>query len=156
MNSTAHKKSPRPADDRTGHSAEAAHHETHAAARHPRETRTEASAERHAAVFYSSPLLTLVCLPPARLVHYSIEAAAALSSVHPEMLRYYCRLGLLDAHVVWAEGAPFLAADALDEIARIEHYRRYLGVQRRALPLLCQLQREAERLHLRLRFLRLE
>jgi DNA-binding transcriptional MerR regulator len=103
--------------------------------------------------FYSSPALTLVCASPDAPTLYSLEAAAGLTGVHPEMLRYYCRLGLLEARrSVWGEELLF-DEDALSEVRRIEHYRRHLGVHRRALPLICELRRASERQHIELRFL---
>ena len=103
--------------------------------------------------FYDNPTLTLVCVPSAALALYSLEAAARLTGVHPEMLRYYCRVGLLDAQ----HGIPghdlLFAESALQEIRRIEHYRRHLGVGRRALPLVCELRRAGERQQIELRFL---
>jgi len=48
---------------------------------------------------------------------------------------------------------PTFDNDAVEEISRIEHYRRYLGVHRRALPLICQLRRECDRMRIKLAFL---
>ena len=45
-------------------------------------------------IFYDNPTLTLVCMPSGAHAIYSLETAARLAGVHPEMLRYYCRLGL--------------------------------------------------------------
>jgi DNA-binding transcriptional MerR regulator len=79
--------------------------------------------------------------------------AAHLTGVHPEMISYYCRLGLLDDRPDPVTTRPTFDNDALVEISRIEHYRRYLGVHRRALPLICQLRRECERMRIKLAFL---
>ena len=49
---------------------------------------------------------------------------------------------------------PTFDDNALYEIRRIEHFRRHHGVNRRALPLLCELWREIDRLKSELRFLR--
>jgi hypothetical protein len=97
--------------------------------------------------------LTLVCLPPGPAPRRSLQDAAYLTGVHPEMLRYYCRLGLLDARLDAVTGEPTFDNNALEEIGRIEHFRRYLGVHRRALPLICQLRRECERMQIKLAFL---
>lgn len=97
--------------------------------------------------------LTLVCLPPGPAPRHSLEDAAQLTGVHPELVRYYCRLGLLDARPGALTGEPTLDNDGLEEISRIEHFRRYLGVHRRALPLICQLRRECERMQIKLAFL---
>ncbi len=104
-------------------------------------------------ILYACTELTLVCLPPGLAARHSLDDAAHLTGVHPEMLRYYCRLGLLDAHPNGITGEPTFDDDALREIGRIEHFRRNLGVSRRALPLICQLRRECERMQIRLSFL---
>jgi len=46
----------------------------------------------------------------------------------------------------------FFEEGALEEIRRIEHYRRHLGVVRRALPLVCEPRREADRQNIDLLF----
>ena len=62
-------------------------------------------------------------------------------------------LGLIDSRPVPGAAEPAFDEEALDEVRRIEHYRRHLGVSRRALPLLCELRREGERRHIELRFM---
>jgi len=104
--------------------------------------------------FHTNPTLTLVCMAPGAPALFSIDFAAELTGVHPEMLRYYCRLGLLGKDRARMDGEPTLDEDALQEVRRIEHYRRHLGVSRRALPLICALQREAERQEIEIYFLR--
>jgi len=103
--------------------------------------------------FYDNPTLTLVCVPSDAPVLFSLEAAAQLTGVHREMLLYYYHSGLIDAMHGIAETEICFEESALDEIRRIEHYRRHLGVGRRALPLVCELRREADRRHIDLRFL---
>jgi hypothetical protein len=103
---------------------------------------------------YANPTLTLACVPAEALVRFSLEAAADLTGVHPELLRYYCRLGLIDACRGVLEEDMSFEVEALHEVRRIEHYRRHLGVGRRALPLVCELRRESERLQIELHFLR--
>ena len=105
-------------------------------------------------IFYTSPTLTLVCVPSGAPVLFSLDAASRLTGVHAEMLRYYCRLGLLDSHCGAWDGPLLFDENALCEVRRIEHYRRHLGASRRALPLICQLWRESERLQIKLHFLR--
>lgn len=104
--------------------------------------------------FYANPTLALVCVPADAPVLFSIDDAAYLTGVHADMLRYYSRTGLIES----SRGVvgPDLSFDenALGEIRRIEHYRRNLGVGRLALPLVCELQREGERRHIELHFLR--
>lgn len=104
-------------------------------------------------IIYENPTLTLVRTPVDTPVLFSLEVAADLTGVHPEMILYYCRAGLIDALPGRAETEIFFGESALDEIRRIEHYRRHLDVGRRALPLLCELRRQADRQHIELRFL---
>jgi len=104
--------------------------------------------------FHVNPTLTLVVLPDDALGLFSLEAAATLTGVHPDMLRYYCRVGLIDGLPGSLESELSFEKSALQEIRRIEHYRRHLAVSRRALPLICELRREAERQHIEIRFLR--
>jgi DNA-binding transcriptional MerR regulator len=70
------------------------------------------------------------------------------------MLRYYCRLGLLGAERAEDEHEPIFDEEALHEVRRIEHYRRHLAVGRQALPLVCELRRQAERQQIEIHFLR--
>jgi DNA-binding transcriptional MerR regulator len=104
--------------------------------------------------FYANPTVTLVCLPVKGPVLFPLEAAARLTGLHPEMLRYYCRAGLIEALRGVEETELFFDEKALQEIRRIEHYRRHLGVGRRALPLICELRRAGERQQIELHFLR--
>lgn len=85
---------------------------------------------------------------------YSLEAAANLAGVHPEMLRYYCRLGLFGEARARSQTEPVFDDDALYELRRFEHYRRHHGVSRKTLRLLCDLWREVERLRIEVRSLR--
>jgi DNA-binding transcriptional MerR regulator len=98
--------------------------------------------------------LMLVRVAEASPATYSLEAAARLAGVHPEMLRYYCRLGLFGEARARPEAELVFDDDALYELRRFEHYRRHHGVNRRTLRLLCGLWREIERLQTELRFLR--
>ena len=104
--------------------------------------------------FYANPILALICVPSDAPVLFSLEDAAHLTGVHPEMLRYYSRVGLIET----PRGVfgPDLLFDesGLQAIRRIEHYRRNLGVGRVALPLVCEMQREGERRQIELHFLR--
>jgi hypothetical protein len=104
--------------------------------------------------FYANPTLALVCMPPDVPALFSLLDAAYLTGVHPEMLRYYSRVGLLQPIDGVLETEPFFDENALGEIRRIEHYRQRLGVGRRALPLVCELRREGERQQIELHFLR--
>jgi hypothetical protein len=102
--------------------------------------------------FYHNPTLTLVCVPDPSRVLFSLEAAASLTGVHPEMIRYYCRVGLI-ACVPGTSAAPCFEESALHEVRRIEHYRRHLAVGRQALPLICELRRQAESRRIEIPFL---
>ena len=105
-------------------------------------------------MFYVNPTLAVVCLPADEAAHFPLTIAANLTGVHPEMLRYYCRLGLLGPDRAEGEREPTFDKEALHEVRRIEHYRRHLAVSRQALPLVCELRREAERQHIEIHFLR--
>jgi DNA-binding transcriptional MerR regulator len=105
-------------------------------------------------IFYHNPVLTLVCLPAGTSALYSLETAAALTGVHPDLLRYYCATGLLGNGLTEPDHEPVFDDNAIYEARRIEHYRRHHGVNRRALPLIFELSREVERLQAELRFLR--
>ncbi len=105
-------------------------------------------------VFYQNPVLTLVCLPVGAPGLHSLEAAARLCDVHPEMLRYYCQLGLLGPERSQTAADPTFDDNALYEVRRIEHYLHRHGVNRQALPHLCALWHELDRLQAELRFLR--
>jgi len=100
-----------------------------------------------------NPIRALVRVSPDGDFAYSLETAARLAGVHPDLLRYYCRLGLLGAERIRADAATRFDAESLREIRRIQYYRRHLGVSRRALPLICELRRRAEHLRVAIRFL---
>jgi DNA-binding transcriptional MerR regulator len=105
-------------------------------------------------IFYSNPTVSLACVPGGGRALFPLDAAACVTGVHPEMLRYYCRLGLIEASQDGSDGEPLLDEDAIQEVRRIEHFRRNLGVGRRALPLVCELWHNGERMKIALRFLR--
>ena len=99
--------------------------------------------------------LTLVLVREAiRPTPYSLQAAAGLADIHPEMLRYYCRLGILGEALARPSAELTFDDDAIYELRRFEHYRRHHGVNRKTLRLLCDLWREVERLRNEVRFLR--
>lgn len=98
--------------------------------------------------------LTVVSIGETRPATYSVEAAAELSGVHPDMLRHYCRLGLLGEARARSDAEPVLDDDALYELRRFEHFRQKQGVNRHTLRLICSLWREIEHLQAELRFLR--
>ena len=85
---------------------------------------------------------------------YSLEEAAQHTAVHPDLLRYYCRAGLLGEARANPEEEPTFDDDCLYEIRRIEHYRHHHSVNLRALPLLLGLLREIDSLRRELRFVR--
>jgi len=98
--------------------------------------------------------LILLSVTEAGPTTYSLETAAHLAGVHPEMLRYYCQLGLFGEARAQPEAKLVFDDDALYELRRFEHYRRHRGVNRQTLRLICDLWREVERLETELRFLR--
>lgn len=98
--------------------------------------------------------LVLVPVGAASPATYSLETAAGLADVHPEMLRHYCRLGLFGEARTRPETGLTFDDDALYELRRFEHCRRHQGVDRRTLRLICGLRREIERLQAELRFRR--
>ena len=87
-------------------------------------------------------------------VTYSLEVAARLGGVHPEMLRFYCRRGLFGNVRMSPEAELTFDDDSLFELRRFEHYRRHHGMSREALRLITTLAREVERLERELRVLR--
>ena len=105
-------------------------------------------------VFYQNPTLTLVCVSQEAPAVYSLETAAHLAGVHPSELRHYCQLGLFGPARAAPDREPVFDDTALYELRRIEHHRRNFGVNRRTLPLLCDLWREIDRLQAEVRFLR--
>jgi len=98
--------------------------------------------------------VTLVRVIEAGPATYSLESAARLADVHPEMLRYYCRLGLFGEARARPDTEPVFDDDALFELRRFEHYRRDHGLDRKTLRLICGLWREIDRLQTEVRFLR--
>ena len=105
-------------------------------------------------IFYENPTLTLACLPAGSPAVYSLETAAHLGGVHPEVLRHYCQLGLFGAAQADPQAEPVFDDNALFELRRIEHYRSHHGVSRQTLRHLCDLWREVDQLQAELRFLR--
>ena len=98
--------------------------------------------------------LALVRVTEAGPATYSLETAARLAGVHPEMLRYYCRLGLLGEARTAPAAELIFDDDALYELRRFEHYRRHHGLNRKTLRLISELWRQVERLETEVRFLR--
>ncbi len=105
-------------------------------------------------VFAADYSITLVRAIEASPMSYSLEAAARLAGVHPEMLRYYCRLGILGEARARPGTALIFDDDALYELRRFEDYRRHHKVDRKTVRLICGLSREVERLQAEVRFLR--
>ena len=85
---------------------------------------------------------------------YSLEEASQHTAVHPDLLRYYCRAGLLGETRMDSEEEPNFDDACLYEIRRIEHYRHHHSVNLRALPLVLGLLREIDSLRRELNFLR--
>ena len=104
--------------------------------------------------FSGRPSLLVVCANETGPARYSLEMAARLSGLHPEMLRYYCRLGLLGAARARPDAELSFDDDALYELGQFERYRRRHGVDRQTMRLIFTLRREVERLREEVRFLR--
>lgn len=98
--------------------------------------------------------LTLLRVNEAGPTTYSLETAASLAGVHPEMLRYYCQLGVFGEPRAQPGTKLIFDDDAIYELRRFEHYRRHHGVDRKTLRLISRLWREIERLQTEVRFLR--
>ena len=105
-------------------------------------------------VLYVNPELAIMCVPAGAAAVYSLETAADLTGVHPDLLLHYCQLGLLGASRAGTDREPTFDDNALYDVRRIEHHRRHHGVNRPALVLLCELWREIDRLETEVRFLR--
>jgi len=88
---------------------------------------------------------------PSETPHYSLEEAAERTSVEPELLRRYCREGMLGSARTESGGDPVFDDDALYDIRRIEHLRHQQGVPLEVLPMVFQLVNEVERLREELR-----
>jgi DNA-binding transcriptional MerR regulator len=84
----------------------------------------------------------------------SLETAAELTGVEAHLLRQYCELGLIGHRRGEPQTAPAFDEDAIYEVRRIEHLRHRLGIDMQALPLICGLLQEVERLRAELRHLR--
>ena len=98
--------------------------------------------------------LALVPAPSTGPSTYSLEQAAQLGGVHPELLRHYCRIGLFTQVPPRSGVEPIFDDGTLYELRRLEHYRRHHGVSRRTLRVMCALWREIETLQSELRLLR--
>jgi DNA-binding transcriptional MerR regulator len=85
---------------------------------------------------------------------YSLEEAARLGNVHPEMLRYYCRLGVLGEARAHPAAELSFDDDAVFELRRFENHRRHHGIDRHTLRVICALRRDVDRLQAEVRFLR--
>ena len=83
---------------------------------------------------------------------YTLQTAAEVTGVGGEELRRYCELGLLGPPD--DEGGWCFDEEGLYEIRRIEHLRHRFGLDLNALPLVCGLVQELDRLRAELRFLR--
>jgi hypothetical protein len=105
-------------------------------------------------VFSENRSVTLVSLPAGARAAYSLETAAEIAGVHPELARYYWNQGLFGPAREREGAEPVFDDDTLYELRRIEHYRKHLGVSRRALPLLARLLRDVARLEAEIRFLK--
>lgn len=102
-------------------------------------------------IFYVNPDVTLMCRPPSASGLFSLETAASLTGVHPEMLKYYLLAGLLSFERTALSDEPVFNTEALAEIRRIDAYRQDGNIPLKALPLVCSLQVEIDRLNREIR-----
>jgi hypothetical protein len=98
--------------------------------------------------------LTLVVRPPGAPARFSLETAAHLTGVPAGLLRQYSRHALFGSHPAAAGSEPTFDVSDLYELRRAEAWRRRHGLNRRAVPVICGLLRELERLQAELRFAR--
>lgn len=98
--------------------------------------------------------LVLVSVSEHAPAAHSLEDAARIAGVHPDLLRYYCRLGLFGNGPAGGAGEPLFDDDKLYELRRYEYYRRHHGVSRSSLRVLGNLWSEVEQLKAELNFLR--
>ena len=105
-------------------------------------------------VFAEETSLTLVCMTEAAPRSYSLAVTASLAGIHPEMLRYYCRLGLFGESHAGLEAEWIFDDDALYKLRQFENYRRTHGLNRKTLRFIFSLFRDIEILQTELRFLR--
>ena len=98
--------------------------------------------------------LTVTEFGTASQQQYSLEEASQHTAVHPDLLRYYCRAGLLGKARMETEEEPTFDDACLYDIRRIEHYRHHHSVNLRALPLVLGLLREIDSMRRELNFLR--
>ena len=105
-------------------------------------------------VFAENNSLTLVCVTETGPSTYTLETAADLAGIHPEMLRYYCRFGLFGDVGATPDAELIFDDDAIYQLRRFEHYRRNNRVSRKTLRLIFSLWRDIELLQTELRYLR--
>ena len=96
--------------------------------------------------------LTVIKVTAGEGATYSLDTAAQLADVHPDLLRHYCQAGLLGEDRASTDKEQIFDDDALYELRRVEHYRRHHHVNLHVLPLVIGLLREVESLRDELRF----
>lgn len=101
-----------------------------------------------------SQSLTVIEVAAPGVAAYTLEAAADMAGIHPEMLRYYCQLGLLGEKFQDSVNEARFDDNALYELGWIEYYRNHHGVNRQALAVIFELRRDLHRLQQEVRFLR--
>ena len=103
----------------------------------------------------SSPQsLTVIEVAAPGVAVYTLDAAADMAGIHPDMLRYYCQLGLLGDKFQHPADESRFDDNALYELGWIEYYRNHHGVNRQALTVIFELRRDLQRLQDEVRFLR--
>ena len=104
--------------------------------------------------FHPEYAVVLLRRPMAQPATYSLEDAARLAELHPELLRHYCRLGLFGAARQDPGREPRFDDNALFALRRFEQLRRRDGLDRKTARLIHHLQCEVERLQAEVRLLR--
>jgi DNA-binding transcriptional MerR regulator len=98
--------------------------------------------------------LTVIEVAAPGMAAYTLDAAANMAGIHPDMLRYYCQLGLLGEKFQHPAEEPRFDDNTLYELGWIEYYRNHHGVNRQALTVIFELRRDLQRLQDEVRFLR--
>ena len=102
---------------------------------------------KHAASDQNLSLLVVRFSPPYPAGR-STEEVSTLTGLHPDLLRHYCRIGLLGESLARRDREPVFDDDALYELRRFEHYRSRRGMGRGTARLVCDLWRELARLRM--------
>ncbi len=91
-------------------------------------------------VLSQGQVLVPACLPTgSEFRGFSLEVAATYLGIHPDLLDYYCRRGLLGESM--RGESPRFSPEVLEQVRLIGYYRSRLKAGRLALRLLCEFHR---------------